>query len=455
MNKPPNQVLVVDVGGNHVKVLLTGQENPRKFDSGPSMTPEEMVAGIRKAAKDWKYDVVSIGYPGAVLRGKPVSEPHNLGPGWVGFDFEAAFGCPVKIINDAALQALGSYAGGKMLFLGLGTGLGSAMVVDGIVEPMELAHLPYRKGTFEDYVSAQKLEDVGKKKWREYVTNVVNRLIDALKPGDIVLGGGNVNNLKELPPGCRAGDNAHAFLGGFRLWEEAGKWQASAPSGSQPLALRESSKTIHLPPLTKRAAWKALAAHHKQVKKTHLRKLFEEDPKRGQRFTVEAAGLFLDYSKNRITDKTLKLLVKLAEDSGLRSAIDAMVRGEKINVTEHRAVLHVALRAPKGQTIVVDGKNVVPEVHAVLDRMADFSQRVRNGQWKGHTGKRIKNVINIGIGGSDLGPVMAHEALKHYSDRHLTVRFVSNVDGADFVEATRDLDPAETLFIVASKTFTT
>jgi len=455
MKKPLNQVLVVDVGGNHVKLLLTGQVNSRKFDSGPSMTPEEMVAGVRKAAKDWKYDVVSIGYPGAVLRGRPISEPHNLEPGWVGFDFEAAFGCPVRIINDAALQALGSYEGGKMLFLGLGTGLGSAMVVDGIVEPMELGHLPYRRGTFEDYVSAQKLEDVGKKKWREYVADVVNRLIAALEPGDIVLGGGNVNNLKELPPGCRAGDNANAFLGGFRLWEEAGKWKASAPSGSQPLALRESSRTTHLPPLTKRAAWKALTSHYKQVKKLHLRELFAEDPKRGRRFTIEAAGLFLDYSKNRVTDKTLKLLVELAEGAGLRSAIDAMFRGEKINVTEQRAVLHVALRAPKGQTIAVDGKNVVPEVHAVLDRMADFADRVRSGAWKGHTGKRIKNIVNIGIGGSDLGPVMVHEALKHYSDRRLNIRFVSNVDGADFVEATRDLNPAETLFIVASKTFTT
>jgi len=445
MKKNSKQVLVVDVGGNHVKCLLTGQENPRECDSGPSMTPEEMVAGVRKATKDWKYNVVSIGYPGVVLRGEPVSEPHNLGPGWVGFDFEAAFGCPVKIINDAALQALGSYEGGKMLFLGLGTGLGSAMIVDGIVEPMELAHLPYRKGTFEDYVSAQKLEDVGKKKWQKYVTDVVSRLIAALEPRDVVIGGGNVNNLKELPPGCRAGNNANAFLGGFRLWEEAGKWKASA----------ESSRPPHLPPLTKRSAWKALASHHKQVKKLHLRKLFADDPKRGQRLTVEAAGLFLDYSKNRTTDKTLTLLMELAEDSGLRSAIDAMFRGEKINVTEQRAVLHVALRAPKGQNIFVDGKNVVPDVHAVLDRMAGFSQRVRNGQWKGHTGKRIRNIVNIGIGGSDLGPVMAHEALKHYSDRRLTVRFVSNVDGADFVEATRDLDPAETLFIVASKTFTT
>jgi glucose-6-phosphate isomerase len=208
-------------------------------------------------------------------------------------------------------------------------------------------------------------------------------------------------------------------------------------------------------PLTKRKAWKALQAHYETVRRIHLRTLFAEDPARGERLAVEAVGISLDYSKNRVTDETLKLLVQLAEESGLRSRIDAMFRGEKINVTENRAVLHVALRAPKGSSIKVDGQNVVPQVHAVLDRMADFAERIRSGDWKGHTGQRICNVINIGIGGSDLGPVMAYEALKHYSDRTLTFRFVSNVDGTDFAEAVRDLDPAETLFIVSSKTFTT
>ena len=208
-------------------------------------------------------------------------------------------------------------------------------------------------------------------------------------------------------------------------------------------------------PLTQRPAWKALAAHYKQIQKRPLRKLFAEDAKRGQKFTLEAAGLFLDYSKNCLTTQTLKLLQQLALESGLRAKIDAMFRGEKINITEDRAVLHVALRAPKDATILADGKNVVPEVHAVLDRMAKFSNRVRSGDWKGHTGKPIKNIVNIGIGGSDLGPVMAYEALKHYSQRSLTFRFVSNVDGSDFVEATGDLEPEETLFIIASKTFTT
>jgi glucose-6-phosphate isomerase len=217
--------------------------------------------------------------------------------------------------------------------------------------------------------------------------------------------------------------------------------------------LTETSTVLE--PLTMRKSWKELQAHYKKISEVHLRSLFADDAHRGERMTAEAAGIFLDYSKNRITDETVKLLIKLAEESGLRSRIDAMFRGDKINITEKRAVLHVALRAPEGSSIVVDGENVVPEVHSVLDKMADFSNRVRQGQWKGHTGKRIRNVINIGIGGSDLGPVMAYEALKHYSDRHMTFRFVSNVDDTDLSEAVRDLDPTETLFIVSSKTFTT
>jgi glucose-6-phosphate isomerase len=208
-------------------------------------------------------------------------------------------------------------------------------------------------------------------------------------------------------------------------------------------------------PTSQRGAWRALEQHYQSMRGRHLRDLFANDPARGERMTAEAAGVFLDYSKNRVDDATLGLLVELAEQSGLRGRIDAMFRGEKINVTEHRAVLHIALRAPRGASIVVDGKDVVPEVHGVLDKMAAFADRIRSGQWKGHTGKRIRNVVNIGIGGSDLGPVMAYEALKYYSDRAMTFRFVSNVDGTDFVEATRDLDAAETLFIISSKTFTT
>src|SRR5712672_1192937 len=216
-------VLVVDIGGTHVKVLATGHDAHREFDSGPALTPKRMVSGVRKLVADWKYDVVSIGYPGPVLRGRPVSEPWNLGKGWVGFNFEAAFKCPVRVVNDAAMQALGNYKRGKMLFLGLGTGLGSALIVDGIVEPMELGHLPYRKATFEDYVGIRGLEKHGKKKWRRYVADVVERLAAAIEPDEVVLGGGNVKKLKELPSRSRVGDNANAFLGGFRLWEKLGK----------------------------------------------------------------------------------------------------------------------------------------------------------------------------------------------------------------------------------------
>ena len=215
-----------------------------------------------------------------------------------------------------------------------------------------------------------------------------------------------------------------------------------------------STKSV-IKPLTQRPAWKALAAHQKKIAKLHLRELFASDKKRGEKLTAAAAGLFLDYSKNRITAETLKLLLQLAKESNLRGRMDAMFRGDKINFTENRAVLHTALRAPKNAKIFVDGKNVVPEVHAVLDKMTAFARRVRSGAWKGHTGKRIKNIVNIGIGGSDLGPVMAYEALRHYSQRDLVFRFVSNVDGTDFVEATQDLNPAETLFVVSSKTFTT
>jgi glucose-6-phosphate isomerase len=214
-------------------------------------------------------------------------------------------------------------------------------------------------------------------------------------------------------------------------------------------------KSPAIKPLTKRKAWTALKTHYKTVQPLHLKKVFDDDPKRAEKFTTEALGIYLDYSKNRITDKTLKLLLDLAKESGLRERVDAMFRGDKINITENRAVLHIALRAPKNETILVDGKNVVPDVHAVLDKMSAFCNRVRSGEWKGHTGKRIRNVINVGIGGSDLGPVMAYEALKYYSQRSMTFRFVSNVDGTDFAEAVVDLDPSETLFIISSKTFTT
>ena len=216
------KILVIDIGGTNVKMLASGQREPRKFPSGPGMTPRLMAAGVKQVSQGWTYDAVSIGYPGPVRDGRPASEPHNLGKGWVAFNYRAAFGRPVKIINDAAMQALGSYDGGRMLFLGLGTGLGSTLIADGVVLPMELGHLPYRKGTFEDYLGIRGLEQRGKKKWRTAVEDAVARLVAALQPESVVLGGGNVKKLKVLPPLCRAGVNANAFRGGFRLWETTG-----------------------------------------------------------------------------------------------------------------------------------------------------------------------------------------------------------------------------------------
>jgi polyphosphate glucokinase len=229
------RVLVVDVGGTNVKILATGQDTSRRFPSGPTLTARQMVSQVKKLAEGWKYDAVSIGYPGPVLRNRPIKEPVNLGRGWVGFDFEKAFGCPVKVVNDAAMQALGNYKSGKVLFLGLGTGLGSTLIVDGALAPMELGHLPYKKGTFEDYVGLRGFEKWGKKKWRRNVADVVARLTAALQPDDVVIGGGNAKRLKELPPSSRACDNASAFVGGFRLWEE--------PSDRQPSRTKQRAKT--------------------------------------------------------------------------------------------------------------------------------------------------------------------------------------------------------------------
>jgi polyphosphate glucokinase len=216
------KVLVLDIGGSNVKMRVSGSEEVRKFPSGPTLTPEELVAGVRQAVEDLKFDAITVGYPGPVLRGKPVAEPRNLGTGWLGFDFAAAFGRPVKVINDAAMQALGSYEGGRMLFLGLGTGLGSTMIADGHIGPMELGHLPYKRATFEDYVGQRGLKRMGKRTWRRHVERVVERLTAALLPDYVVLGGGNVKKLKTLPPLCRPGDNANAFVGGYRLWDESG-----------------------------------------------------------------------------------------------------------------------------------------------------------------------------------------------------------------------------------------
>lgn len=241
MPTPKKNILVIDVGGTHIKVLATGQKDSIKFDSGPKMTAKKMVKQVREATKDWNYSAVSIGYPAPVVHGRPLSEPHNLGGGWVGFDFRKAFGHPVKIVNDAAMQALGIYHGGRMLFLGLGTGLGSAMIVDGILEPMEVAHLPYKKGrTYEDYLGLRGLKRLGKKKWRRYVTKISEQLKGALEADYVVLGGGNSKLLKEPPEGCRLGDNSSAFTGGFRLWDEPAE-QAKWNSGHKAKAPEQAS----------------------------------------------------------------------------------------------------------------------------------------------------------------------------------------------------------------------
>jgi polyphosphate glucokinase len=235
-------VLVIDVGGTHVKILATGQNDKREFASGPKMTAEQMVSGVRQLAGGWSYDAVSIGYPGPVLHNRPVADPKNLGPGWMGFDFKTGFGRPTKVLNDAAMQALGSYKQGKMLFLGLGTGLGSTLILSGVVEPMELGHLPYKKATYEDYVGARGLDRLGKKRWRKHVFDVVDRLVAALEPDDIVLGGGNAKILNELPPGCRLGDNANAFRGGFLMWEDAPKSELPSVQLGPPVATKLRTK---------------------------------------------------------------------------------------------------------------------------------------------------------------------------------------------------------------------
>ena len=421
------RVLVVDVGGTHVKLMHSGSPESRKFDSGDGFTPPQVVAGVKAHTADWNYDVITLGIPSPVLRGKVVQEPWNLGSGWVGFDWAAALGKPVKVLNDAAMQALGSDEGGRMLFLGLGSGLGTALVDDGRIVALELAHLPYRDQTFEDLMGQRGLNALGEERWRAAVLEGAELLRAAVAAEYIVLGGGNVRLFKDLPPNIRRGNNDKAFEGGFRAWDR------SEPRDDDPL--------------------KSLASF---APRQHLRELFEQDPGRAERFFLTAARhLFVDYSKNLITQDSMTALFELARKTGVEALRDRMFAGNPINVTENRAVLHVALRNRSNRPMLVNGRDVMPDVRAALDHIRTFTERVRGGQWTGYTGMRITDVVNIGIGGSDLGPAMAAQALTPYSHDGPRLHFVSNIDGAHLSDTLRSLHPATTLFTIASKTFTT
>ena len=423
-------VLVIDVGGTHIKMRLSTAPERRQFDSGDGFTPQQLVDGVRKHAAGWAFDVATIGIPSPVIRGQVMAEPWNLGRGWVGFDFAATLGVPVKVMNDAAMQALGSDEGGRMLFLGLGSGLGTALVNDGDVVALELAHLPFRDKTFEDYCGQRGLNEMGEVAWRHTVLEATEILRDAVAAEYVVLGGGNVRLFSDLPYGVRRGSNDRAFDGGFRAWEGV-DWPRSSTSTDQFQPLRSL------------------------VPVQHLRDLFAADPARALRFSIDAVGFHADYSKHLITNDVMDALRQLAQTQGVETLRDQMFAGEPINITEHRAVMHVALRNRSGRPMLVAGKDVMPDVHAALGHMRDFSERVRKGQWTGHTGLRITDVVNIGIGGSDLGPAMAVEALKPFTREGPRLHFVSNVDSTHLGETLRGLRPETTLFTIASKTFTT
>jgi glucose-6-phosphate isomerase len=423
------RVLVVDVGGTHVKLMHSGSPEARKFDSGDGFTPAQVVAGVKANTADWKYDAITLGIPSPVIRGKVMEEPWNLGKGWVGFDWAGALGKPVKILNDAAMQALGSDEGGRMLFLGLGSGLGTALVDEGRIVSLELAHLPFKDQTFEDLMGQRGLKSLGEDRWRAVVLEGAELLRAAVAAEYVVLGGGNVRLFGELPGNVRRGHNDKAFEGGFRAWVTT-EIRDEDPS---PLKLLASFAPLQ-----------------------HLRELFEQDPGRARRFFLSVGPhLFIDYSKNLITQDSMAALFELARKTGVEALRDRMFAGEPINSTEQRAVLHVALRNRSKRPMLVNGRDVMPEVGAALDHIRAFTEAVRNGQWTGYTGMRVTDVVNIGIGGSDLGPAMAAQALTPYTHEGPRVHFVSNVDGTHLSDTLRPLHPATTLFTIASKTFTT
>jgi glucose-6-phosphate isomerase len=432
------RVLVIDVGGTHVKLMHTGSDEARKFDSGDGFTPQQVVAGTQATTADWTYDAVTIGIPSPVIRGAVVQEPWNLGQGWVGFDWEAALGVPVRIMNDAAMQALGSDEGGRMLFLGLGSGLGTALVDEGNVVALELAHLPFKDQTFEDLLGQRGLKALGVEAWRPIVLEGCELLRAAVAAEYVVLGGGNVRLFDELPPAIRRGHNDRAFEGGFRAWD-----QETPP----PAASSQAPGLAPQAPLRSLAAW---------TPRQHLRELFATDPGRAERFTLKVGEhLRVDYSKNLVSTDSMKALVELARKTGVEALRDQMFAGAPINVTENRAVLHVALRNRSTRPVMIDGHDVMPGVRAALDHIRRFSESVRGGSWLGYTGLRITDVVNIGIGGSDLGPAMVTQAMAPYGREGPRLHFVSNVDGTQLADTLRPLHPATTLFTIASKTFTT
>ncbi len=409
--------------------MHSGSPDARRFDSGDGFTPQQVVAGVKANTADWHYDVITLGIPSPVLRGKVIEEPWNLGKGWVDFDWAAALGKPVKIMNDAAMQALGSDEGGRMLFLGLGSGLGTTLLDEGRIVALELAHLPFKDQTFEDLLGQRGLKALGEDRWRAAVLEGAEVLRAAVAAEYVVLGGGNARLFDELPARFRRGHNDKAFEGGFRAWDRVEPHEAAA----SPLA--------------------ALAAF---APREHLRELFAKDPRRAERFFLTVGKhLLIDYSKNLITQDSMTALVKLARTTGVEALRDRMFAGEPINTTENRAVLHVALRNRSNRPMLVNGRDVMPDVRAALDHVRTFSEAVRSGEWLGYTGQRITDVVNIGIGGSDLGPAMATLALTPYTHDGPRVHFVSNVDGNHLADALRSLHPATTLFTVASKTFTT
>jgi glucose-6-phosphate isomerase len=424
-------ILVVDVGGTSVKLYLSETGVRTQFSSGPTLTPEDLVFGVKTHTSGWAYDRVTLGIPSPVVRDRVMEEPWNLGPGWVGFEFAAAFGVPVKLVNDAAMQALGSYEGGRMLFLGLGYGLGTALVHEGGVVPLELGHLPFRDKTFEDYCGQRGLEQLGEPTWRSAVLEAIALLRSAVAAEYVMLGGGNVHRFAELPPHIRRGDNDRACEGGIRIWSEAPAARLRSPVLSEPASAGQAPVT------------------------PDLRELFSSDPARAQRYSLTVGELHVDCSKNFITPEIMEALYARAREAGVEAERDRMFAGEKVNVTENRAALHVALRNRSARPMRVDGRDVMPDVRAALDHVRRFSEAVRNGEWRGYAGLRITDVVNIGIGGSDLGPAMAVEALKPYAREGPRVHFVSNLDGTQLDDTLRDLHPSTTLFIVASKTFTT